>query len=126
MDEVSNISNICQPPSNIPKLSYFYTRDFISLYHLEKNWRSPSQKFLKHPLFTTFLLFFTVNEVYNISHKYYFPNKSAAKCFYRRHLTLLLHSNKNLCSTSHKFLETSTFYHMTSSFHSGWGVRYFK
>ena len=34
-------------------------------------------------------------------------------------------SEKKLCSPWNKLLETSTFYPIFTSFHSGWGVRYF-
>ena len=35
-DEVCNISNKEQPPSNSGKCQYFYTRDFTSLFHFKK------------------------------------------------------------------------------------------
>ena len=35
MDEVCNISNKYQPPSNLAKYQYFYTRNFISFLHFE-------------------------------------------------------------------------------------------
>ena len=37
MDEVRYISNKHQTLNNLAKEQYFYTRDFISLRHLEKN-----------------------------------------------------------------------------------------
>ena len=36
MDEVRYISNKYQPPNNLAKYQYFYTRDFIFLLHFEK------------------------------------------------------------------------------------------
>ena len=59
------------------------------------------EHFSKHPHFTLFSLFLTVSEVCNISNKCWRPNKSATKIYFlhncfAKHLTLLLHSNKNV------------------------------
>ena len=70
MDEVWYISNKYQPPYNLAKHQYFYTRDSISLLHFGKKIGSLHYKrFLRHALFTTFSLFLKVSEVGNISNK---------------------------------------------------------
>ena len=51
------ISYKYEPPNNLEKYQYFYTRDFVSLLHFEKNWRSPSPKFFET---STFYDFFTI------------------------------------------------------------------
>ena len=58
VDEMCNISNKYQPPSNLAKYKYFCKRDVISLLHFEKkNRRSPSQT-----IFETF----TFKHIFNI------------------------------------------------------------
>ena len=37
VEEVFNISYKYQPPSNLAKNQYFYTRDFMPLFHFQKN-----------------------------------------------------------------------------------------
>ena len=59
--------------------------------------------FSKHTLFTTFSLFLTVNEVYNISNKYCPPNKLPKKIFLRKTPYTAPSFTKILCSPSHKF-----------------------
>ena len=67
VDEVCYISNKNQPPNNLAKRQYFYTRDFISLLHFKRKLALFIAKpFRKHPLFTTFSLFLTVRNVCNI------------------------------------------------------------
>ena len=51
VDEVCNISNKNQPPSNLAKLQYL--RYFISLIHIKEKWRSLSKMFFYH-IFTIF------------------------------------------------------------------------
>ena len=54
-----------------------------------------SKRSPKHPLFTTFSLFLTVNEVCNISNKYWLPNKSAKKILlHKTHYTPLSFQKK--------------------------------
>ena len=82
VDEVCYISNKCQPPLDLVKRPYFYTRDFISLLHFGKNWRSPSQTFFETITFYHFFsLFLKVNDICNSSSKCWLPNKSANKIF---------------------------------------------
>ena len=70
VNEVCNITNKKQPPSNLGKYQYFYTRDLISSTHFERKLAlSIANAFLKHPLFTTFSLFLKGSEVCNISNK---------------------------------------------------------
>ena len=53
--------------------------------------------FQKYPLFTTFLLVFTVNEVCYISNKYHPPNNlTKHQYFYRRDLIPLFHFEKKI------------------------------
>ena len=59
--------------------------------------------FSKHTLFTTFSLFLTVNEVYNISNKYCSPNKLPKKIFLRKTPYTAPSFTKILFSPSHKF-----------------------
>ena len=70
MDEVCNISSKKQPPSNLAKYQYFYKRFYIPLSFRNKVGALNRKSFSKHPFFTTFSLFLTVNEVCNISNKY--------------------------------------------------------
>ena len=81
MDEVCYISNKYQPPYNLAKRQYFYTRDFISYPHFGKNDALDRKRFSKHPLFTAFSLFLKVSEVCNISNKCWLPYKSLTKLF---------------------------------------------
>ena len=67
VDGVCYISNKKQPPNNLAKRQYFYTRDFISLLHFERKLvLFIAKPFRKHPLFTTFPLFLTVHHICNI------------------------------------------------------------
>ena len=76
MDEVCYILNKYQ------QYQYFNTKDFMSRLHFEISLALSIAKIvLKHPLFITFSLFLTVNEVCNISNKYWLSNKSAIKIF---------------------------------------------
>ena len=89
-------------PSNLAKYQYCHRRDYIHP-SFRKNIGALHRKhFSKHPLFTTFSIFSTVGEVCNIQNKYWLPHKSWT------------------------YLETSTFYCIWTSFHSVWGVQYFK
>ena len=85
-----------------------------------KNSALPCRRFLEHPLFTTYLLVFTVTKVCNTSNKYWPPNKLAKQYFYARDLMSLLHLEKKLCSSLQRVLETSTFYRILISFYSVW------
>ena len=82
VDELCNVSNKSQPPSNLAKYQYFYKRELITLLYFE-NFRNTS----------FYHIFTTVSEVCNIPNKYWLPNKWD-KIFYTKHLILLLHSNK--------------------------------
>ena len=86
VDEVCYISNKYQAPYNLAKRQYFYTKDFISLFHFgSENWRSSSQMFFEtSTFFITFSLFLKVSEVCNISSKCWLPNKSVNKRFLRK------------------------------------------
>ena len=64
-------------------------------------------------------LLLRVSEVCNISNKYIFLINHLNKCFYTRHLALFLRFKTNLRSLSQKLLDTSTFYHIFTNFHSG-------
>ena len=71
VDEMCNISNKYQPPSNLAKYKYFCKRDVISLLHFEKKIGVLHRKrFSKHSLLSTFSIFLIVSEVCNISKKY--------------------------------------------------------
>ena len=94
VNKVCYIWNKYQLPGNLVKHQYFYTRNFVSLLHFKKNWRSPSQTFLQHLLFTTFSLILTVSEVFNISNKYWLPNKSSNKLFLHKKPNTSLHTIK--------------------------------
>ena len=54
--------------------------------------------FSKHPLFTTFSLFLTVNEFAIFQINADFLINQLEKYFYTTHLTLFLHSNKKICT----------------------------
>ena len=83
MDELCFISNKYQPPNNLAKYQYFYTRDFIFFLHLEKKLALSIAKY---------------------------------QYFYTGDFISLLHFKKNCRFSSQKFFETSTFYHMPTSF----------
>ena len=57
MDEVCNISNKNQPPSNLAKYQYFYIREFVFLLHFEINLalsmaKSAKKRFLQRTPYT--------------------------------------------------------------------------
>ena len=59
VNQVCYVSNKYHPPNNLTKHQYFYRRDLIPLFHLEKkNWRCPSRSFFEtstsYPIFTIF------------------------------------------------------------------------
>ena len=100
------MSNKNQPPNDLAKCLYYYTRDFMSLLHFEIE-IALSKSFSKLPLYTTFLLFlkwvriiiFQINTDFLI-----------LQLFIQDTLHLSFISKKSLYSPSHKFLETSTFF----------------
>ena len=68
-----------------------------------------------------------MDEVCYISNEYQPPNNLAKyQYFHTKNFLSLLHLEKKWHSPSWKFLETSTFYPMSTNFHSGWDVQYFK
>ena len=71
-----------------------------------------------------FFFLLSVSEVRNISNKFCLLNKSAKETFL--HLTPFLCFKNNLRSPLQKLLETSTYYHIFTNFHGGWGKQYFK
>ena len=96
VDEVCYILNKYWPPSNIPKHLYFYTREFISLDHLKKDWRSPSETFFRNILFLQHFhyfekwvgfVIFQINADFLINH--------LTKYFCTRQLTPLLYFKKS-------------------------------
>ena len=123
VDEVSNISNKYQPPNNLAKCQYFYTRDFASLLHFEKKLALSIPNifrnihFLPHPLFQSFVTF-QLNTDHLIN--------QLTKYFYTRHLTPLLHLKKIALSIADAFRKTHIFHHIFTSFHGVLGVHYFK
>ena len=105
VDEMSCISQKYQPPNNLAKHQYFYTRDFISLLHFGKKIGALHRKrFSKHPLFTTFSIFLKVSEVCNISSKWWLPNKSANKIFLHKTPYLLPLIQKKLWALHRRIL----------------------
>ena len=80
------------------------------------------KSFWKHPLFITFSLFSTVSEVYNISNKYWLPNKSSRKHFNTRHYTRLLHLKKVVLSIR-EVCRNIHLYHILTIFNIKWGVK---
>ena len=55
---VCNISNEYQPPYNLAKRQYFYTRDLYPLFISKKNWHSLSQAFFEtKPFYHIFIIF---------------------------------------------------------------------
>ena len=126
--EVWNISNKYRPPSNIPKHYYFYTKYFIFLFHVEKQLAlCIANVFWNIQFLPDFPLLLTVSQVCNISNKYCLLIISAKETFLHKDtLHCYFVSKKKLHSLSQNLLETSTFYHIFTCFHSGWGVQYFK
>ena len=109
---------------NVKKLVYQYLKQLLTAQlHFHKiQYTSSFQKrlalhrrcFQKHPLFTTFLLVFTVDEVCNISNKYQPPNNFSK-------ISILLHKrlyippslrNKVGVFLCKRFFKISTFYHI--------------
>ena len=116
VDEVCYISNKNQPPNNLAKRQYFYTRQFISLLHFERNLVLLIAKpFPKHPLFITVSLFLTVCNVCNIQINTNFFINQLKNIFRQDTFSPSFDSRKKLCSPSQKLLETfllhfTTFY----------------
>ena len=126
MDEVRYISNKYQPPKNSAKYQHFQSRDFNpSLISKKKKGALHRKRFSKHPLFTTFSLFLTERFViFQINTDFLINQLQNIFTLDTWHCPFL--PTRNLCSLSHKFLETSTFYQMPTSFHCDWGLQYFK
>ena len=125
--EVSNITNKNQSPTNLAKYQYFYTRDFISFLHYGKKLALSIARGFRNIYFLSHfhyfwrcvkLVIFQINADFLIN--------QLRKYFTQNTWDCSLIPTKNLCSPSHKFLEISTFYHMSSSFHIPWVVQYFK
>ena len=72
VDEVCDISSKYQPPNNLAKHQYFYTRGFLLLFHFQNKLALSlhPKSFRKHALFTTFSQFLKVSEVCDISSRY--------------------------------------------------------
>ena len=111
-----NISNPNQygHTSNLVRDQYFYTKNFTALLHFQKGLALYYKCFLKNPLLTTFSLHLIVSEVWNISNKYWLPDKSGKKRFlhkppYTNPSPFQKKKKKKLGSKSHKFLKRSTF-----------------
>ena len=75
--------------------------------------------FLKHPLFTTVLLFLTVSEVFNISNTDFLLNQVKKIFFAQGTLNPSFVSKHKLRPPSKKLLETFTFHQVFTSFHCG-------
>ena len=106
---------------------FLHKRLYIPPSFRKKNCALQRKRFSKHLLFATFYLFLKVGEVCNISSKCWLPNKSANKIFLQKTPDAAPAYQRKTCAPHRaKFLETSTFYYMTTSFHSGWGLQYFK
>ena len=92
VDGVCYISYKCQPPNNLAEHQYFYTKDFISLLHFEKQLALSTAKVFRNihflPLFPYFwkwmrFVIFQVNVDFLIN--------LLTKYFYTRHLTIRLY-----------------------------------
>ena len=88
------ISNKYWLPNKSAKKSC-YTWHFTPLFNIEKIYALDRRSFQKHPLFTTFLLVFTVGEVSNISRKYW-PPKKLSKILIFSHKRPSLHFQKKI------------------------------
>ena len=91
------ISNKYQPPNNIAKHKYFYTRDFISLFHFDKILALSIAKVFETSSYYHISLL-TVSEVCNISNKHYLVNKSSAKETFFHKASYTLPSFQNKCA----------------------------
>ena len=129
VDEVCYISNKNQPPNNLAKRQYFYTRQFISLLHFERNLVLLIAKpFPKHPLFITVSLFLTVCNVCNIQINTNFFINQLKNIFRQDTFSPSFDSRKKLCSPSQKLLETfllhfTTFYKQFTTFFTNFQSR---
>ena len=93
VDDVCYISNKYQPPCNLAKHQYFYTRDFISLLHFENALHRMNLWMFFET--STFSLFLKVRFV-NTSSKCWLLNKPANKIFlHRTPYTPLLFPKRN-------------------------------
>ena len=117
VDEVCYISDKNQPPNNLAKYQYFYTRDFISLLHFEKKLALFIAKlFRKYPLFTTFSLFLIVGKVCNIQINTDFFINQLKNILTQDTFNPSFDSRKKLRSPQ-KLLETFSFYYIFTNFH---------
>ena len=97
VDEVCYISNKRQPLNNLAKHQYFYTRDFISLRHFEKNWHSPLQMFFETSTFYLYFQKWVKFVIFQVNAD--FLINQLTEYFCTRHLTPLL-SFKRKCALS--------------------------
>ena len=104
---------------------HIFTQDTLYTFIIwKKNDDIHRKSFLKHPLCTTFSLFWKVSEVCNILNKCWLPNKSVNKIFLnktpytppllQKHKTLYTPPSfeKKMHSPSQILLETYTFHHI--------------
>ena len=114
-------------PTNLAKYQYFYTRDLISFLHFEKKLALSMASvfrnihFLQHfDYFWQWLRFliFQINANFLI-------NQLTKHFLHKTHYNPPIFE-KNVCCPLHKFSQSCTFYHMATSFHSGWGVQYLR
>ena len=119
--EICYISYKDEPPNNLVKYQYFYTRDFISLLHFEKKFALSIVESFKNIYFLPVLLVLTLDELCYISYKYqpftnHTNNLPKHQYFYMRDFIFLRLSKKNERSPLQTFFETSTFYQFFTIF----------
>ena len=112
---VCNISDKYHLFNRSTKYQYLYTKNF-NLPYLTKILVISIKMFQKHPLFTTFLLLFAVSKVCNIWNKYWLPNKSTNFDIFAQEIShLSFISKSNWFFLSQRFLEASTFNHISTT-----------
>ena len=92
VNEVCNISSKCWLPNKLDNKTFLHKTTYTPPFFRTKNCALNHIIFWEHPLFTTFLLVFPVDELCYIWNKYH-PPKNLAKhqCFYTRDFKSLLH-----------------------------------
>ena len=91
---------------------------------IRKNGSVSCKRFSKLATFPHFPLVLMVRKICN---KYWLLAKSEKEIFLQKtSYTLPSFHNKLRSPSQQKLLETSTFYHIFTNFHGGWGVQYFE
>ena len=102
----------------------FTQNTFYSSFISKKSCTFHPRSFEKHPLFTTLILVFTVDEVCYISNKYQAPyNLAKRQYFYTKDFISLFHFGKTLALfIANVFWNIYFFYYFFTIFKGEWGL----